>query len=284
MKLAPIICPDLAAMPSIAHGFFTRAGGVSQGIYTGLNCGLGSADATSDVLENRRRIADHLVGAANWRPGLAASGGVLTANQVHSASAIVVEKAWPAGERPKADGLVTRVPGLVLGVLTADCAPVLFADGEAGVVGAAHAGWRGALTGVVEATIEAMIGLGAVRRRIVAAVGPCIGTEAYEVGPEFEQRFLAASAGNARWFSRTSPEARPKFDLGGYLLARLGGAGLAGVGDRRMCTYENESLLFSYRRSTHRNEPDYGRQIAAIVTLGDVKSPEFHAGVPVAPR
>lgn len=251
----PLLADNLAALPGIRHGFFTREGGVSQGLYAGLNCGLGSNDDRQAVRENRRRVAAHL-GSGDWP--------VVTLHQTHSAVAGLVTGAI-AGELPRADAVVTTTPGVVAGALAADCCPVLFADGHARVVAAAHAGWRGAVSGIVEATVEQMEAAGAARRRIHAAIGPCIGPSSYEVGPEFEAELLALSSANARFFRRASPDAKPRFDLPGYVLDRLEGLGLASVTAAHVCTYENESRLFSYRRATHRNEPDYGRQISAIV-------------------
>jgi len=252
-----IIRADCLGAEGISHGFFTRQGGVSGGIYSALNCGLGSKDDPSLVRENRARVARTL-GAE--RPE------VLTLYQVHSTTALVVDKPFPPGQVPRADALVTRTPGLVIGALAADCTPVLFADPQARVIAAAHAGWRGALAGVLESTIETMVSLGAERRRIRAAIGPCINQSAYEVGPEFEAEFLNASPENTRFFVRPEPHARSRFDLPGYVEHRLLQAGLDVVERRSLCTYENESLFFSYRRATHRKEPDdYGRQISAIV-------------------
>ena len=253
----PLTASCLAALPGVRHGFFTRRGGVSAGIYASLNCGHGSQDERAAVSENRRRVASAL--------GQGEGGHVLTLHQVHSATAVVVDRPIPREALPKADALVTRTPGLVVGALAADCTPVLLADGEAKVVAAAHAGWRGALTGVLEATIAAMEGLGAARARIVAAVGPCISQPAYEVGPEFEAQFLAADPTNARWFQRARPDARPHFDLPGFVAGRLAAAGLAAVERRSPCTFANEAQFFSYRRTTKAREPDYGRQISAIV-------------------
>ncbi len=256
---SPITADCLAEMGTVAdHGFFTREGGVSTGIYAGLNCGVGSRDERAAVLENRARVARHLGTGAE---------SLLTCHQVHSADAVIVTEPWQIGHNPKADAMVTRVPGLVLGALAADCAPVLFADPEGRVVGAAHAGWKGALTGVLEATVAAMVQIGAKPGRIRAALGPCIGPGAYEVGPEFEERFLATGAENALFFRRPSPEARPRFDLPGYVLARLERLGLDTVESATACTYDDETRLFSYRRATHRGEPDYGRQVSAIVLL-----------------
>lgn len=248
----PLTTPGLAALPGIAHGFFTRDGGVSAGIYASLNCGLGSQDARADVLENRRRVAA-VLGARD----------VVTLYQTHSAAALVVDGV-PAGELPKADAVVTRTPGVAVGALAADCAPVLFADPEARVVAAAHAGWRGAVGGIVESTIAAMESIGAARGRIRAAIGPCIGLRSYEVGPEFEAELLRLDIANERHFSRISLREKPHFDLKGYVASRLAAAGITAVDVMGVCTYESESL-FSYRRAQHRSEGDYGRQISAIV-------------------
>jgi YfiH family protein len=246
----------LGGLAGINHGFFTRQGGVSSGIYGALNCGLGSSDDPELVRQNRSRVARTLD---------APRDEVMTLHQVHSATALVVDAPFSSPKPPRADALVTRTPGLVLGALAADCTPVLFADPQARVIAAAHAGWRGALSGVLEAAIEAMTSLGARRSHIRAAIGPCINQEAYEVGPEFEAEFLRPDPGNARFFSRASPDARARFDLPGYVEHRLSQAGLDVVERRSLCSYENESHFFSYRRATHRNEPDYGRQISAIV-------------------
>lgn len=253
--LAPITS-DVLAVPGVAHGFFTREGGVSGGIYRSLNCGLGSKDDRKAVLENRDRVARHLG---------AAPGSVVTLYQIHSDTAVTVDRPVPFESLPKADALVTKTPGVVVGALAADCSPVLFVDPAAKVVGAAHAGWRGAVGGILEATIAAMERLGAVKGRIRAAVGPCIGQQAYEVGPEFEADLLARDSTNARFFVRPAEGARPHFDLPGYVEARLQRAGLAAVGRETPSTFESESLLFSYRRSQRLKEPDYGRQISAIV-------------------
>ena len=248
----------LAEIRGLAHGFFTREGGVSGGLYASLNCGLGSKDARDLVLENRARVARRL-GAEGER--------LLTCHQWHSADAIVVTEPWAPGALPKADAMVTRVPGIALGALAADCAPILFSDAETRVIGAAHAGWKGALGGVIEATVAAMEGIGARRGRIRAALGPCIGADAYEVGPEFEATFLASDPAHARFFSRSGPQARPYFDLPGFVLDRLARLGIETVESCHMCTYEHDAAFFSYRRTTHRKEPDYGRQISAIMLL-----------------
>ena len=246
---------SLAALPGIRHGFFTRAGGVSDGLYASLNGGVGSDDSPARVAENRARMAAALgVGADR----------LLTAYQIHSPKAVVAEAPWPIDTRPRADAIVTRVPGLAVGVTTADCGPVLLAEPHARVVGAAHAGWRGALAGVVEAAIEAMQALGAERGRIQAALGPMIRQSNYEVGPELVAQFAAADAGNARFFA-PSPRARHAlFDLPGSLAARLARAGVASVEDLGCCTYAEAERFFSYRRATHRGEADYGRHVSAI--------------------
>jgi YfiH family protein len=238
----------------IRHGFFTRAGGVSEGVYAGLNIGTGSRDEPGKVHENRRRVA-------SWMgvvPEL-----LLTAYQVHSPDVVSVSGAFE-GDRPRADALVTGRPGVALGVSTADCGPVLFADAEAGVIGAAHAGWKGAFTGVLENTVAAMERLGARRDRIVAVLGPSIGPGSYEVGPEFIERFVAADAGNRRYFAPSPKAGHAMFDLNAYTVDRLKRAGVAADKLDR-CTYAEEELFYSYRRATHRREADYGRQISAIV-------------------
>lgn len=249
---APLL--DRFAADGIRHGFFSRRGGVSEGLYAGLNAGVGSDDDRAAVTENRRRIAAWLGTSADR---------LVTLHQVHSPDAIVVREPF-AGERPKADAMVTDRPGLALGVLAADCGPVLFADAEAGVVGAAHAGWKGAFTGVLEATIEAMEALGADRGRIAAVLGPSISAANYEVGPEFVQRFVAADGANAPYFTPSPKPGHAMFDLNAYTVDRLLAAGVAAeaVG---LCTYADEGQFYSYRRATHRQEPDYGRQISAIM-------------------
>ncbi len=252
----PIRSPalDMLAPHGIRHGFFTRAGGVSAGLYAGLNVGVGSADERASVIENRARVAAWL--------GVA-SGHLVTAYQVHSPDVLVVDGPIE-GERPKVDALVTARPGLALGVLTADCGPILFADGEAGVIAAAHAGWKGALTGIVENTLGAMEGLGARRERIVAVLGPSISAASYEVGPEFVERLLAEDGGNGAYLTPSARPAHAMFDLPRYTLDRLARAGVEAHAAGG-CTYAQEDLFYSYRRATHRNEPDYGRQISAIV-------------------
>ena len=247
MDLHPIQSDVLAG---ITHGFFTRQGGVSQGIYASLNGGQGSADQTDAVVENRTRILAHL-GAQD----------LVSLHQVHSPDAVVVT--GPIQERPKADAMVTSTPGTALGILTADCTPVLFAETDAGVIGAAHAGWKGALGGVLEATIDGMVGLGADRAKIRAAIGPVISQRAYEVGPEFVERFLDDDPENARFFAGGQGD-RAMFNLPGYCQARLQDAGVDRAEWTGHCTYSDEDRFFSYRRTCHRSEPDYGRLVAAI--------------------
>jgi YfiH family protein len=219
-----------------------------------LNCGLGSQDDPVCVIENRAKVSAALGGSF---------GGVVTMHQVHSATAVVITAPIARASLPKADGVVTRTRGLVIGALAADCAPVLFADGEAGVVGAAHAGWRGALGGIVEATVKAMVDLGARREHIRAAVGPCIGPAAYEVGTEFKAQFLAQDARSSRFFM-DGPD-KPHFDLPAYVLSRILAAGVGHADRVAPCTFANESEFFSFRRSQRAKEPDYGRHISAIV-------------------
>lgn len=248
--------PTLARVSGIRHGYFTRKGGVSQGIYASLNAGVGSNDAREDVAENRARMAMALGCAPQ---------NLLSPYQIHSPTVVVVDKPWTAEARPRADGLVTRVAGLAIAVSTADCGPVLLADDEARVIGAAHAGWRGALTGVVEATIAAMEGLGAARRRIRAALGPMIRQPNYEVGPDLVTRFVDADPDNARYFRPSERPGHAMFDLAGYITAGLARAGLETWDDVGLCTYADADRFFSYRRTTHRGEPDYGRHLSAIV-------------------
>lgn len=245
----------LAELPGIRHAFFTRAGGVSRDIYASLNGGLGSGDAAANVAENRARMAAAL--------GVAPTH-LLTAHQVHSPDAVIVTRPWSIADRPRVDGIVTATPGLAVGASTADCGPILMADARAGVVAATHAGWKGALTGVIEASIAAMETLGAARERIVAAMGPMIRQSSYEVGSEFVDRFTAERADNARFFRPSAREGHAMFDLAGYIRARLDRAGIARIDDLGLCTYADEARFFSYRRSVHRNEPDYGRHVHAI--------------------
>ncbi len=247
--------PSLDRLTNVRHAFFTRAGGVSEGIYASLNGGIGSRDSVDRVRENRARMARAL-GVAD--------GHVVTCYQIHSPDVVVAEAPWTRESAPRADAVVTRVPGLAVGVSTADCGPVLFADAEAGVVGAAHAGWKGALAGVVEAAIESMEGLGAARERIAVALGPMIRQPNYEVGPEFVARFEAADVENRRFFKPSERAGHALFDLAGYIAARLARAGIVRVEDLGRCTYAEPDAFYSYRRSTHRAEADYGRHVNAI--------------------
>ena len=254
--LQPITAANLAAFEGIRHGFFTRPGGVSDGIYAGLNCGLGSSDDAARVLENRRRVSDHLGGT---------QGTVVTLYQEHGTTALAIDAPADRNHLPKADAVVTSTPGLVIGVLTADCGPLLFADPEAKIVAAAHAGWRGAVGGIIESTLAEMERIGAKRSRIAAALGPCINQAAYEVGSEFEANVLARDPSSGRFFAKPTADAKPHFDLPGYILNRLQHAGVSNIVNEARCTHATESLFFSYRRTTQRKEPDYGRQISAIV-------------------
>jgi YfiH family protein len=251
----PIESPLLTttAGSRIRHGFFTRQGGVSQGIYAGLNVGIGSDDERDAVIENRTRVAAWF----ELPPEKLA-----TVHQVHSPDVLVVDETYD-GERPKVDAMVTNVPGVALGVLSADCGPILFADGEAGVIGAAHAGWKGALYGVLENTIYAMVQLGAVRERITAVLGPSIGPRSYEVGPEFVRRFMDFDATYKRYFSRSEHPGHAMFDLPALTIDRLTDAGVRAE-SLGLDTYPDAERFYSYRRTTHAKEPDYGRQISAI--------------------
>jgi polyphenol oxidase len=251
----PVTADRLTALPGVAHGFFTRQGGVSQGGYASLNCGIGSGDDPAAVRETRTRVTAAL-----------SARDLVTAYQVHGTTVAVVETAWKAHDRPRADALVTTTPGLALGVLTADCAPVLFADPKAKVVAAAHAGWRGAIAGVLDATLAAMQRLGASKADIQAAVGPCIAQAAYQVGFDFKEEFLRRDPGSAAFFVQPEggPAARPHFDLPGYVVHRLSRAGVD-VLQVSPCTSTQAEHFFSYRRSQARKEADYGRQISAIV-------------------
>lgn len=251
-----IEAPELKAIGSLRHGFFTREGGVSSGIYGSLNCGLGSDDDPALVRENRSRVAGQL--------GIA-PGQFVSPYQIHSDKAVLVHEPWRRESAPRADALVTTTPGLAIGIATADCAPVLFAEPDAGIVGAAHAGWQGALGGVLEATVALMEREGGDRAKIVAAVGPAISGQSYEVGEEFRDRFVNANAENAKYFSQPREGAKPHFALSQFVSDRLRTAGVGVVEDLEICTYRDETRLFSYRRTTHRSEPDYGRQISAIV-------------------
>lgn len=251
-----ITSPLLEGLGGIRHGFFSRRGGTSDGIYGTLNCGLGSNDDRARVIANRDRVAAHLG---------AAPGSVVTVYQVHSAVALTIDGPFAPDAVPRADALVTRTPGLTVAALAADCTPVLFADPVARVVAAAHAGWRGAVSGIVGATVAAMETLGARRQNIVAAIGPCIHQPNYEVGPELEAQFIAADPANARFFAIPPGRSRAHFDLPGFVADQIGRAGIAAHTPSPHCTYADPESYFSYRRTTHRGEPDYGRQISAIV-------------------
>ena len=246
----------LKALPGIRHAFFTREGGVSEGIYAGLNGGTGSRDDQDRVAENRARMAASL--------GVPA-GHLLTAWQIHSPDCVVVDTPWD--ERPKADAVATATPGIAAAVSIADCGPVLFADPEARVVGAAHAGWKGAVGGVLDSTLARMEELGARRERIVAAIGPLIRQPSYEVGPDFIEKLTALDAANERFLTASERAHHARFDLPGYIAARLAGLGVGTIDDLGLDTYSDETRFYSYRRATHRNEPDYGRLVAAITLV-----------------
>jgi len=250
--------PTLSALHGIRHAFFTRAGGVSEGVYASLNGGIGSRDKAANVAENRTRMARAFdVSPENF----------LTAYQVHSPDVVIAEQSWNADARPRADAIVTRIPRLGIAVTTADCGPVLFADARARVVGAAHAGWRGALLGVIEAAIGGMEKLGADRAHIVAAIGPMIRQPNYEVGPDLVEKFLGDDEDNARFFAPARRDGHAMFDLAAYIAARLASAGIREIEDLDRCTYADPSHFFSYRRSQHRGETDYGRHVNAIALV-----------------
>ncbi|MCE9522545.1 MAG: peptidoglycan editing factor PgeF [Alphaproteobacteria bacterium] len=254
--MTPVSSPFLSDIAGVAHGFFGRQGGVSEGIYASLNCGFGSNDDVERVTQNRRRVAERL-GSREER--------LITVYQIHSADVVTVDAPWARGEAPKADAMVTNVKGIALGVLAADCTPVLFADATAGVIGSAHAGWKGAIGGVAQATVRAMEALGAERGRIRAAIGPCIGPASYEVGPEFFARFNDEANANRTFFRPSARESHFLFDLPGFVAARLAAFGVSAVDRLNLCTYEHAEHYFSYRRTTHRGESDYGRNISAIM-------------------
>ena len=249
----------LAAIPGLRHAFFTREGGVSGEIYESLNGGLGSNDDPANVLENRRRMAEQMgVMPENF----------ISVHQIHSPDAVVATGPWPGDTRPRADAIVTRTEGIAIGVTAADCGPILFADAGARVIGAAHAGWKGALTGVLESTIEAMEKLGADRSGIVAAIGPLIRQHSYEVGGEFVERFLDADAENAVFFIPSVRSGHAMFDLAGFIRTRLESAGVLMIDDIGVDTYSDQRF-YSYRRSVHRKEPDYGRHVHAIALTSE---------------
>ena len=251
MKLAS---PLLSAIPGLRHAFFSRDGGVSDDIYASLNGGLGSNDDPAKVEENRRRMAEQM--------GVAPEH-LLSVHQVHSPDAVVATDPWPGGVRPRADAIVTRSEGLAIAVTTADCGPILLVDPNARVIGAVHAGWKGALTGILESTVDAMEKLGAERSGIVAAIGPLIRQHSYEVGGEFVDRFTETDAENALFFLPSVRHGHAMFDLASFIRTRLENAGVLMIDDIGVDTYSDERF-YSYRRSVHRNEPDYGRHVHAI--------------------
>jgi YfiH family protein len=256
MRLAS---PLLSAIPGLRHAFFTREGGVSDGVYADLNGGLGSNDDPAKVAENRRRMAAQMgVAPAHF----------LSVWQIHSPDAVVATGPWENASRPRADAMVTRSEGLSIGVTAADCGPILLVDPNARVIGAAHAGWKGALTGIVESTVEAMEKLGAERSGIVAAIGPLIRQHSYEVGGEFVERFIEADAENGVFFIPSTREGHAMFDLAGFIRMRLENAGVLMIDDIGVDTYSDERC-YSYRRSVHRKEPDYGRHVHAIALEGE---------------
>ena len=249
------LASNLQSAKGVVHGFFGRTGGVSTGIFESLNCGPGSADPHENVIENRRRAAD----------ALASDAQLVTLYQVHGERVVRVETPWDIANAPQADALLTNVPGIGLGILAADCAPILLADAVARVIGAAHGGWKGARAGVIESVVSAMEGLGAKRDRIVAAIGPCISQASYEVGQDLHDGFVRHSQNAARFFLPGARANHFQFDLEAYVVARLAEAGVGSIERLSVCTYANDSEFFSYRRATHRGETDYGRQISAIL-------------------
>jgi len=255
MSKLEILQAETLRTGAVRHGFFTRQGGVSTGIFASLNCGQGSDDTDQAVRENRSRVAAALDVEAD---------ALLSLYQVHSRLAVTVTTPWTIDTKPRADAMVTNVPGIALGILTADCVPVLFADAEAAVIGAAHAGWKGAIGGVLEQAIEAMEALGAERGRIAAAIGPSIAQASYEVGPEFHAAFEEADAANTRFFIPSDRTDHWRFDLQAYVEDRLTKAGVSASREAAIDTYAREDLCFSYRRATHHRESDYGRLISAI--------------------
>ncbi|MEQ8322862.1 MAG: peptidoglycan editing factor PgeF [Rhodospirillales bacterium] len=254
-----ITAQNLTGQPGVRHMFFTRQGGVSSGIYTSLNCGPGSDDDRGAVLDNRARA----MAVLDQEPDR-----LVTVHQHHSPIAVAVRDVWALADAPKADAMVTSEPGIVLGILTADCAPVLFCDADAGVIGAAHAGWKGALGGVIDATVELMVDAGAHPDRISAAVGPCIQQPSYEVGADFRSSFMEAGSGNGRFFTDGAASGKFQFDLSGYVRFRLSECRVGSIEVLPLDTYKDEDRFFSYRRTTHRGEPDYGRELSAIVLEG----------------
>ncbi|HTR15122.1 MAG TPA: peptidoglycan editing factor PgeF [Roseiarcus sp.] len=258
MSGAPFLTANVLRLEGVTHAFFTRAGGVSKGVYASLNGGVGSRDLPEAVMENRARMSAAL--------GVAA-GRLAVPFQVHSPDAVAISEHWAPDARPRCDGIVTATRGLALGVTGADCGMILFADAEARVVGAAHAGWKGALNGVVEATVKVMEAHGARRARIAAALGPCIAQESYEVGPEFVAAFAAAGEETGRFFVESQKPGHSMFDLKAYIAERVARAGVPTFEDLGLDTYADQARFFSYRRTTHRKEPDYGRLVSAIALM-----------------
>jgi polyphenol oxidase len=256
VSAAQFLTAESLRLPAVAHGFFTRLGGVSERVYASLNGGVGSRDAPEAVTENRARAAAAL-GVALER--------LATPFQIHSPDAVAISEHWAPDARPRCDALVTATPGLALSVTGADCGMILFADTRARVIGAAHAGWKGALTGVIEATVAAMERLGAKRADIVAALGPCIAQASYEVGPEFVAAFVKAGENTARYFIPSPRAGHAMFNLNAFIAERAARARVGRFEDLRLDTYADEQRFFSYRRATHREEPDYGRLMSAIV-------------------
>jgi YfiH family protein len=254
----PALTAANLSAPGMRHAFFTRQGGVSEGVYASLNGGVGSKDAQENVAENRARMAARL-GVERER--------LLVPFQIHSADALIVSEPWAADARPRCDGLATREKNLALGVTGADCGMLLFADADAAVIGACHAGWKGALTGMIASTIAAMESLGARRARIHVGLGPAIGAASYEVGPEFVRRFVDSDTGYKRFFTPSPRVDHSMFDLPGFISARVTALGVASFEDLGVNTYADEARCYSYRRSVHRNEPDYGRLVSAIVLV-----------------
>jgi YfiH family protein len=252
--LAPLTAPTLT-LPGIRHAFFTRQGGASTGIYASLNGGQGSHDDPEAVAFNRQRMADHMGVDPDH---------LLSCWQIHSADVVTVTTAWTRDQRPKADGMVTNRTGVSLAIATADCGPVLFADAEARVIGGCHSGWKGAFTGILEATVAAMEALGARRSAIHAVLGPTISRRAYEVGPEFFTRFIDENPDFARFFIPSNRDGHHMFDLPAFIGFRLGATGIASFTNLDRCTYHEADLFYSYRRTVHHNEPDYGRLMSAI--------------------
>ena len=253
----PLTAKNLV-LPGVRHAFFTRAGGVSTGVYASLNGGVGSKDAATHVSENRARMAACL-GVERAR--------LLVPFQIHSATALVVTEPWAPDARPRCDGLTTQAEGLALGVTGADCGMLLFADARAGVIGACHAGWKGALTGMIEATVAAMETLGAKRARTHVALGPAIGAASYEVGPEFVARFVESDPDFNSFFIPSTRADHAMFNLPGFIAMRVAAVGVASFENLGVDTYADEERCFSYRRSVHRNESDYGRLVSAIALV-----------------